>query len=48
MAHADTYIRQLTINDLDECVAVEAAAFPPNEAASREKVCTKNIDCGQF
>jgi hypothetical protein len=38
MANENSYIRQLTIQDLDECLAVETAAFPPAEAATREKV----------
>ncbi|KAK1726528.1 acyl-CoA N-acyltransferase [Colletotrichum acutatum] len=33
----DLYIRPLSLNDLDRCVTVEAAAFPPAEAATREK-----------
>ena len=34
------YIRALSIDDLDRCQKVEHAAFPPAEAATREKVCT--------
>ncbi|KAK1623179.1 acetyltransferase [Colletotrichum phormii] len=34
----DLYIRPLTIDDLDRCETVEAAAFPPAEAATREKI----------
>ncbi|KAK1703138.1 acetyltransferase [Colletotrichum lupini] len=34
----DLYIRLLLVNDLDRCVIVEAAAFPPAEAATREKI----------
>lgn len=32
------YIRQLNINDLERSLVVETAAFPPAEAATREKV----------
>ena len=32
------YVRQLSINDLEESLVVETAAFPPAEAATREKV----------
>lgn len=32
------YFRQLSINDLEESLVVETAAFPPAEAATREKV----------
>ncbi|KAJ4325903.1 hypothetical protein N0V84_003289 [Fusarium piperis] len=32
------YIRQLNINDLERSLVVETAAFPPAEAASREKI----------
>ena len=32
------YARQLNINDLERSLAVETAAFPPAEAATREKV----------
>ncbi|KAL0935748.1 GNAT family [Colletotrichum truncatum] len=32
------YIRPLSIADLDRCLAVETAAFPPAEAATREKI----------
>lgn len=34
------YIRPLSVSDLDQCVTVESAAFPPAEAATREKVNT--------
>ncbi|KAI5458471.1 hypothetical protein BGZ63DRAFT_426861 [Mariannaea sp. PMI_226] len=34
----EAFIRPLTIHDLDRCVVVESSAFPPNEAASREKI----------
>ncbi|KFA54542.1 hypothetical protein S40293_08063 [Stachybotrys chartarum IBT 40293] len=40
MASLSTYIRQLTIQDLEECHSVEAAAFPPAEAATWEKIAT--------
>lgn len=32
------YVRQLNINDLEKSLVVETAAFPPAEAATREKV----------
>lgn len=32
------YARQLNIYDLERSLAVETAAFPPAEAATREKV----------
>lgn len=32
------YIRQLDIGDLERSLVVETAAFPPAEAATREKV----------
>lgn len=32
------YVRQLTIDDLERSLVVETAAFPPAEAATREKV----------
>ncbi|KAM6511753.1 hypothetical protein FALCPG4_016749 [Fusarium falciforme] len=32
------YIRQLNINDLERSLVVETAAFPPAEAATREKI----------
>ncbi|RBR11640.1 uncharacterized protein FIESC28_08867 [Fusarium coffeatum] len=32
------YVRQLSINDLEESLVVETAAFPPAEAATREKI----------
>ncbi|KAF5016762.1 hypothetical protein F66182_11446 [Fusarium sp. NRRL 66182] len=32
------YIRQLNLNDLEPSLAVETAAFPPAEAATREKI----------
>ncbi|KAF9773942.1 hypothetical protein IL306_008155 [Fusarium sp. DS 682] len=32
------YARQLNINDLERSLAVETAAFPPAEAATREKI----------
>lgn len=32
------YVQVLSINDLSGCVAVENAAFPADQAASREKV----------
>lgn len=32
------YIRQLSINDLERSLVVETAAFPPAEAATREKI----------
>ncbi|KAH7329628.1 acyl-CoA N-acyltransferase [Stachybotrys elegans] len=32
------YIRPLSIADLEPCLAVETAAFPPAEAATREKI----------
>ncbi|WQF84181.1 Putative GNAT domain, acyl-CoA N-acyltransferase [Colletotrichum destructivum] len=32
------YIRPLSVRDLDQCVTVESAAFPPAEAATREKI----------
>ncbi|UPK99667.1 hypothetical protein LCI18_010602 [Fusarium solani-melongenae] len=32
------YVRQLNINDLERSVVVETAAFPPAEAATREKI----------
>lgn len=32
------YIRVLSIDDLDRCQKVEQSAFPPAEAATREKV----------
>ncbi|KAH0438598.1 acetyltransferase [Colletotrichum camelliae] len=32
------YIRVLSIDDLDRCSVVESAAFPPAEAATREKI----------
>lgn len=32
------YIRVLSTDDLDRCSVVESAAFPPAEAATREKV----------
>lgn len=32
------YIRPLTAQDLDQCVELEAASFPPEQRASREKV----------
>lgn len=32
------YVQVLSISDLDACMAVETAAFPPDQAASREKV----------
>ncbi|KZL79023.1 gnat family, partial [Colletotrichum incanum] len=34
----ELYIRPLSIKDLDQCAAVESAAFPPAEAATREKI----------
>ncbi|KAH7152941.1 acyl-CoA N-acyltransferase [Dactylonectria macrodidyma] len=34
----EAYIRPLSVRDLEKCVAVETAAFPPEEAASREKI----------
>ncbi|KAK1998062.1 acetyltransferase [Colletotrichum falcatum] len=34
----ELYIRSLSIEDLNQCVAVESAAFPPAEAASPEKI----------
>ncbi|KAF4983411.1 hypothetical protein FZEAL_1140 [Fusarium zealandicum] len=33
------YIRPLSISDLDRSLKVETAAFPPAEAATREKLC---------
>ncbi|KAM0558236.1 hypothetical protein ACHAPJ_004923 [Fusarium lateritium] len=32
------YVRQLNINDLERSLVVETAAFPPAEAATREKI----------
>ncbi|KIL90496.1 acetyltransferase [Fusarium avenaceum] len=32
------YVRQLTIDDLERSLVVETAAFPPAEAATREKI----------
>ncbi|EKJ74092.1 hypothetical protein FPSE_05746 [Fusarium pseudograminearum CS3096] len=32
------YVRQLSIDDLERSLVVETAAFPPAEAASREKI----------
>ncbi|KPM37275.1 hypothetical protein AK830_g9294 [Neonectria ditissima] len=32
------YIRTLSIRDLEQCDAVESAAFPPDQAASRDKI----------
>ncbi|KAK1986839.1 acetyltransferase [Colletotrichum cereale] len=34
----ELYIRPLSIGDLDQCATVEFAAFPPAEAATREKI----------
>ncbi|KAK1569799.1 acetyltransferase [Colletotrichum navitas] len=34
----ELYIRPLSIEDLDQCATVESAAFPPAEAATREKI----------
>ena len=33
------FVQVLSISDLDGCVAVENAAFPEDQRASREKVC---------
>ncbi|KAK7403661.1 hypothetical protein QQX98_010584 [Neonectria punicea] len=32
------YIRTLSIRDLEQCVVVESSAFPPDQAASRDKL----------
>ena len=32
------YIQTLTITDVESCVKLEEAAFPPNERCTREKV----------
>ncbi|KAK7432537.1 hypothetical protein QQZ08_000744 [Neonectria magnoliae] len=32
------YIRTLSIRDLEQCVVVESSAFPPDQAASRDKI----------
>ncbi|KAK2039458.1 acetyltransferase [Colletotrichum somersetense] len=34
----ELYIRPLSIEDLEQCATVESAAFPPGEAATREKI----------
>ncbi|KAH8898883.1 acetyltransferase [Thozetella sp. PMI_491] len=34
----DTYIRPLSVRDVERCAVVESAAFPPAEAATREKI----------
>ncbi|KAH6889876.1 hypothetical protein B0T10DRAFT_42121 [Thelonectria olida] len=34
----EAYVRPLSIRDLDRCEVVESAAFPPAEAASRQKI----------
>ncbi|KAH7141354.1 acyl-CoA N-acyltransferase [Dactylonectria estremocensis] len=34
----EAYIRPLSVCDLEQCVTVETTAFPPEEAASREKI----------
>lgn len=33
------FVQTLTLSNLDSCVQLENATFPPNEAASKEKVC---------
>ncbi|KAI9159101.1 N-acetyltransferase [Paramyrothecium foliicola] len=38
MAGTDTYIRQLSVDDVEKCLVVETAAFPPTEAATRGKI----------
>ncbi|KAH6663494.1 polyamine acetyltransferase [Halenospora varia] len=43
------YIRPLTINDLESCVALENAAFTdPNERATREKFIYRLTKCGEL
>jgi hypothetical protein len=32
------YVQTLSLSDVESCVILENAAFPPNERASREKV----------
>lgn len=33
------FVQTLTLSNLDSCVQLENATFPPNEAASKEKAC---------
>ncbi|QUC23392.1 uncharacterized protein UV8b_07633 [Ustilaginoidea virens] len=35
---APSYMRKLTLADVDLCAALEASAFPPSEAATREQI----------
>lgn len=45
-AHA--YIRPLQIADLEQCVALEAAGFPPAERASRDKIKYRLTACPEL
>ncbi|OHF01672.1 acetyltransferase [Colletotrichum orchidophilum] len=42
------YMRPLSVSDLDQCVTVETAAFPPAEAATREKIEYRLTVCPQI
>ncbi|KAG5954668.1 hypothetical protein E4U58_007519 [Claviceps cyperi] len=42
------HIRRLSIADLEFCLAVESAAFPPAEAASREKIEYRLATCPEL
>ncbi|KAG6267516.1 hypothetical protein E4U47_005218 [Claviceps purpurea] len=42
------HIRRLSIADLESCLAVESAAFPPAEAASREKIEYRLVTCPEL
>lgn len=37
------YTQTLTLNDIESCVRLEEATFPPNERCSREKVSSSSI-----
>lgn len=42
------YVQTLNLNDLESCVNLENATFPPNEACSREKFIYRLTTCSQL
>ncbi|KAF2836073.1 acetyltransferase [Patellaria atrata CBS 101060] len=42
------YVQVLTINNLDSCIALEEASFPPNQRATREKFEYRLTVCGEI
>ncbi|KAF2762926.1 acyl-CoA N-acyltransferase [Pseudovirgaria hyperparasitica] len=42
------YVQTLNVTNVDSCVALEAAAFPPHEAATKEKFEYRFSVCGEL